>query len=182
MQENKTKARNNSLDIVKFIAALLVVGVHANFLNDISPTVAKVVNAALGRMAVPFFACVTGYFLTKHEKKDSRGWIKNIKSLLSYYVVFSVIYIIWGFTQHEFAGLSVGDLIYTIVKRFVMYGTYYHLWFFPCMILGVVILHFAIKWKCEKIFWIIGILCYVFGACTYTWYGIGEHFIPGSIV
>ena len=56
MQENKTKARNNSLDIVKFIAALLVVGVHANFLNDISPTVAKVVNAALGRMAVPFFA------------------------------------------------------------------------------------------------------------------------------
>lgn len=47
MQENKTKARNNSLDIVKFIAALLVVGVHANFLNDISPTVAKVVNAAL---------------------------------------------------------------------------------------------------------------------------------------
>ena len=127
MQENKTKARNNSLDIVKFIAALLVVGVHANFLNDISPTVAKVVNAALGRMAVPFFACVTGYFLTKHEK--------NIKSLLSYYVVFSVIYIIWGFTQHEFAGLSVGDLIYTIVKRFVMYGTYYHLWFFPCMIL-----------------------------------------------
>ena len=179
MQENKTKARNNSLDIVKFIAALLVVGVHANFLNDISPTVAKVVNAALGRMAVPFFACVTGYFLTKHEKKDSRGWIKNIKSLLSYYVVFSVIYIIWGFTQHEFAGLSVGDLIYTIVKRFVMYGTYYHLWFFPCMILGVVILHFAIKWKCEKIFWIIGILCYVFGACTYTWYGIGEHFIPG---
>ena len=109
MQENKTKARNNSLDIVKFIAALLVVGVHANFLNDISPTVAKVVNAALGRMAVPFFACVTGYFLTKHEKKDSRGWIKNIKSLLSYYVVFSVIYIIWGFTQHEFAGLSAGD-------------------------------------------------------------------------
>ena len=70
MQENKTKARNNSLDIVKFIAALLVVGVHANFLNDISPTVAKVVNAALGRMAVPFFACVTGYFLTKHENPN----------------------------------------------------------------------------------------------------------------
>ena len=179
MQENKTKARNNSLDIVKFIAALLVVGVHANFLNDISPTVAKVVNAALGRMAVPFFACVTGYFLTKHEKKDNRGWIKNIKSLLSYYVVFSVIYIIWGFLKHEFAGMSAGAFIYTIVKRFVMYGTYYHLWFFPCMILGVVILHFAIKWRCEKIFWIISILCYVFGACTYTWYGIGEHFIPG---
>ena len=102
MQENKTKARNNSLDIVKFIAALLVVGVHANFLNDISPTVAKVVNAALGRMAVPFFACVTGYFLTKHEKKDSRGWIKNIKSLLSYYVVFSVIYIVcWRFDIYD---------------------------------------------------------------------------------
>lgn len=179
MQENKTKVRNNSLDVTKFIAALFVVGVHANFLNDISPAIAKVVNASFGRMAVPFFACVTGYFLTKHEKKDNRGWIKNIKSLLSYYVVFSVIYIVWGFVKHEFSELSVGGFVYTIVKRFVMYGTYYHLWFFPCMILGVIILHFVIKWKCEKIFWIISVLCYVFGACTYTWYGIGEHFIPG---
>ena len=179
MQKNKTKVRNNSLDIVKFIAALLVVGVHVNFFNDISPAVSKVINAALGRMAVPFFACVTGYFLTKHEKRDSMAWVKNIQSLLNYYIIFSIIYIIWEFVGHEFSELSVGELIYTLVKRFVMYGTYYHLWFFPCMILGVIILHFAIKWKCEKLAWIISIFCYVFGACTYTWYGIGEHFIPG---
>ena len=69
MQENKTKARNNSLDIVKFIAALLVVGVHANFLNDISPTVAKVVNAALGRMAVPFFCMCYRIFPYKTREK-----------------------------------------------------------------------------------------------------------------
>lgn len=69
MQENKTKARNNSLDIVKFIAALLVVGVHANFLNDISPTVAKVVNAALGRMAVPFLHVLQDISLQNTRKK-----------------------------------------------------------------------------------------------------------------
>ena len=69
MQENKTKARNNSLDIVKFIVSTLVVGVHANFLNDISPTVAKVVNGGFGKNGSSFFACVTGYFLTKHEKR-----------------------------------------------------------------------------------------------------------------
>lgn len=69
MQENKTKARNNSLDIVKFIAALLVVGVHANFLNDISPTVAKVVNAALGRMAVPFLHVLQDISLQNTRKR-----------------------------------------------------------------------------------------------------------------
>lgn len=73
MQENKTKARNNSLDIVKFIAALLVVGVHANFLNDISPTVAKVVNAGFGRMAVPFLVMCYRIFPYKTQRKKIAG-------------------------------------------------------------------------------------------------------------
>ena len=69
MQENKTKARNNSLDIVKFIAALLVVGVHANFLNDISPTVAKVVNAAWEEWQFLFLHVLQDISLQNTRKK-----------------------------------------------------------------------------------------------------------------
>lgn len=179
MEKAEKKIRNNSLDIMKFVAALFVVGVHANFLNDIAPNASKLINEVIGRMAVPFFACVTGYFLSKKERKNNKAWIRNIESLLSYYIVFSMIYIIWGFINGEFSGMPAGIFLYTIIKRFVMYGTYYHLWFFPCMILGIIVLHFAISWNCEKLFWILSIAGYLFGAFTYTWYGIGEKFIIG---
>ena len=70
MQENKTKARNKFRWILSnLLQHFLVVGVHANFLNDISPTVAKVVNAALGRMAVPFLHVLQDISLQNTRKK-----------------------------------------------------------------------------------------------------------------
>lgn len=172
MQKSQVKGRNNSIDLVKWIAALLVVSIHSNAFSDISPTLGYVINSALGRMAVPFFACVTGYFLTEYTAKNPKAWLKNLKSLVKYYVFLSAVYVLWDIICHHYDGMSIGAIIYTVVRRFIVYGTYYHLWFFPSMILAVVVLHFAIKWKKEKIGWIVCILSFVFGSLTYTWHSL----------
>ena len=172
MQKDESIVRNNAIDIMKIIASFLVVGVHAGLLEEISPQTAYLINSVFGRMAVPFFACVTGYFLSNHERKNNNAWKRNIKSLLKYYVIFSVIYLAWDFINHNFQGMSCVDFSITIIKRFFIYGTYYHLWFFPCMIAAVTVLHFCIKWKKEKLLWFFSAILYVFGVFTYTWYGV----------
>ena len=82
MQKDESIVRNNAIDIMKIIASFLVVGVHAGLLEEISPQTAYLINSVFGRMAVPFFACVTGYFLSNHERKNNNAWKRNIKSLL----------------------------------------------------------------------------------------------------
>ena len=65
MQEKQLKVRNNSIDLVKWMASLLVVSVHSDAFSDISPLLGHIINSIFGRMVVPFFACVTGYYLTE---------------------------------------------------------------------------------------------------------------------
>lgn len=172
MQEKRLKVRNNSIDLVKWMASLLVVSVHSDAFSDISPLMGHIINSVFGRMVVPFFACVTGYYLTEYSVEKPKMWLKNLKSLFKYYVLLSVIYVAWDAVCHHFSGMSVENIIYTVVKRFVIYGTYYHLWFFPSMMVAVVVLHFSLKWKKEKLCWILCILGFIFGSLTYTWYGL----------
>lgn len=43
-----------------------------------------IINSVFGRMVVPFFACVTGYYLTEYSVEKPKMWLKNLKSLFKY--------------------------------------------------------------------------------------------------
>lgn len=173
------KKRYYSIDIMKMICACLVVGIHAQFLTDISEPLGELVNGALGRMGVPFFSCVSGYFLIKAEKNGKSPLLHQVLSLLKYYVAFSVIYIIWDCINSSFSAMTIGETVSTIIKRFLCYGTYYHLWFFPCMILSLIVIHFAGKMRALKLLAVFSFVAYMFDALTYSWHGIGQTVIPG---
>ena len=55
--------RNTTIDLAKFIASLLIIGIHANIGSDINDTLRFLVVDILCRLAVPFYAVSTGYFL-----------------------------------------------------------------------------------------------------------------------
>ena len=61
--------RTNSIDLFKFVAALLVVAIHTEPFRDINDTVNFVFSQILCRSAVPFFAICTGYFLPVPSKQ-----------------------------------------------------------------------------------------------------------------
>lgn len=180
--ENKqkvSKQRFYSIDIIKMICACLVAGVHAQFFSEICKPFSEIMSSAFGRMAVPFFSCVSGYFFIRAEKKGKKVLGHQIRSLLKYYICFSLLYIIWDFICGNFTGFGISELFYTIGKRFLFYGTYYHLWFFPCIIYTLIIIHMSGRWHMNKILILSSILAYIFTAFTYGWNQIGQLLIPG---
>ena len=176
---NMKRKRFYSIDIMKMIFACLVVGIHAQLLNDFCKPLGELITSSFGRMAVPFFSCVTGYFFIQAEQNGKRIFGHQIISLLKYYLIFSLIYIVWDFINGSFSGMGVPEIITTIIKRFLFYGTYYHLWFFPCIIFSILVIHLGIKWHRLKLFAVVSFAAYLFTAFTYGWNQIGQAIIPG---
>lgn len=174
------KNRNNTLDMIKLFFACMVVGVHGKLFCDISPQTGELAGHILGRSAVPFFSCVSGYFLVKAEEEGKKQVLKkHICSLLRYYIIFTAVYLIWEFINQSFAGMGAKQVSILIFKRFVFYGTYYHLWFFPCMAGALAVIHFSRRLGIMKILVAASGLAYIVSSMTYAWFGIGKTIIPG---
>ncbi len=58
--------RDVLIDMSKFVAALLVVTIHSHPFKQICPTLDFLLCDWLARLAVPFFAVCTGYYITIH--------------------------------------------------------------------------------------------------------------------
>lgn len=54
--------RNISVDILKLVLSFMVVGLHTNFLRDLSFPVGYVLKNGFFRMAVPLFFIINGYY------------------------------------------------------------------------------------------------------------------------
>lgn len=57
--------RNQTIDIAKFLAALLVIAIHTSLFEDLDGQLYFLFNSVLCRLAVPFFAATTGYYLCR---------------------------------------------------------------------------------------------------------------------
>lgn len=123
------------VDWFRLPAALLVIAIHTAPLSGISPGLDAAVTYGLGRLAVPFFFMTTGYFLIGPcllGKKGSRERYGRFEiKMLILYGAASVLYlpVAW------YAGnlpKTPGEL-----ARMVLFdGMFYHLWYFPALLLG----------------------------------------------
>ena len=90
--------RNNDyklIDLIKFLCAYLVVGIHTRPLQAVSVLLDKVVYYNISNYAVPFFYACTGYFLiVKQPEKDlytKLGY--RIKKIFNIYIIWSIVYL-----------------------------------------------------------------------------------------
>lgn len=95
--------RNNSIDCFKFIAAIMIVAIHTGLFFDVDQRLSFFVVHFLCRMAVPFFAVATGYFLTKklefgdkleRNSTNTQFYWKYTKKTVIRYAVWSIVYLI----------------------------------------------------------------------------------------
>ena len=98
-------SRNATVDISKYIAAMMVIAIHTSVLSDVNNTLYFIVVHIICRMAVPFFAICSGYFIgmrcefqdkmlcTKENKNIFRWQWKKIAVM---YTVLTVIYLIYS--------------------------------------------------------------------------------------
>ncbi|MGB0664073.1 MAG: acyltransferase family protein [Pontibacterium sp.] len=126
--------RNISLDALKLVMALMVVGIHSNFLLDVSETFSFLTVNGLFRIAVPVFFIISGYyFFNAVQRSKEVLWLKRLVLL---YLVWMIIYSFFWLNLSELSLIGGVKVVLTLVMG------YHHLWFLPAMLIAAFVLLF----------------------------------------
>lgn len=126
------------LDYFRIILSLLVITLHVQPLLGEDSLAGWLVSNGVARIAVPCFFIISGYFI--HQKLEDK------KALKRYLLHILIVYMVWSaiYFPIYFQAVAPRSLI-----TFAFMG-YYHLWFLPALILGVLILFFLGKFISNK--------------------------------
>lgn len=127
----KTARTLSGIEYFRLAAAFLVVAIHCSPLTTYSETADFILTRAVARVAVPFFFMVTGFFVLGRPEK-LRRFLKRTALL---YLACILLYLPLNLYSGALSGLTpVGAL-----RELLFEGTFYHLWYFPAVLLGAAI-------------------------------------------
>ena len=155
-----------NIDILRLIAAFMIVAIHTYPFEFISADIDFLITRVLFRVAVPFFLMITGYFTLSKNNKDIL--IKYTKKISLIYGICFLLYLpinIYNGYFHNFHILS-------FLKDIFLTGTFYHLWYFPALILGIWICYLFINKLSLKKSLIIAVILYIIGIFGDSYYGL----------
>lgn len=144
--------RNDALDVLKLIAAYMVVFIHFLFYGE-----AGCIIEALARFAVPVFFMTSGYFSYRNSTEKLKKKINHIIKIyicgvVLYFCFYSVLALgdkgIKGVLWYGFSYLNVRHII-----RFILFNvpiSSEHLWFLMALAYVYIIQNFVIKWKIKE--------------------------------
>ena len=177
--------RNPSVDIAKFLCAIFVIGIHTRPLSGLSELADFVLCDIIFRVAVPFFAVCTGYYLTR--KMDSmRGgdsWpiVKSMAfRVLLLYFLWSVFYIIVLSVSWYKAGILELSSYIGWLKSFMIGSSYYHLWYLAQLFWALFPFYLIVKFINPKLHTLLACSLWLIGAFAYVYsdvLGIGQGFL-----
>ena len=134
-----TRKNYGGLDIFKMIAAFLVVAIHTSPLTSFSATADFFLTRELARLAVPFFFMVTGHFVLSDrlwgQERDYGPIWRYLGKTGILYGIAVFLYLPIGIYAGHYENLTP----FRAVQMLVFDGTFYHLWYFPALILGILI-------------------------------------------
>ena len=144
--------RNLRIDYFRLILCLLVIPIHTQPLFAEDSLVGWLISNGISRIAVPCFFIISGYFA--YTKFD------NIKSERKHLLHLFVVYIVWSLI---YLPTYYGDVEPHSFITFVLFG-YYHLWFLPALIVGLLLLFVVRKYiRNTTIILLSGIVLYIAG-------------------
>lgn len=154
--------RNSTIDLAKYVASVMIVAIHTGLFSDVNENLSFVVVNIVCRLAVPFFAVCSGYFIGGRLEFDKTMlcsshnkavFIKQWKKLILLYGVWSVIYLfhsipmwieIGWFSPFAFVDYAIGA---------VTNGSHYHFWYLWGMIYTLPVFYGLLR-ICKRKFWI----------------------------
>lgn len=168
------KSEYPGIDLFRLVAVILVVMNHTYPLAGINESADFVLTRIIARVAVPFFFMVSGFFVlpsVTEKNKDYSTVFKNIKKLIKLYgiaiVVYSPIYIYSGYITGEKGVID-------IFKDVLFNGTFYHLWYLPAAIIGMLLVSCLLKrFKIFHVF-LIAVVLYIIGLFGDSYYGVSQ--------
>lgn len=77
MIKEKRKVRNCSIDIFRYVCAVLVVGIHTHPLSDFNYEAGYIFSDIVPRIAVPFFFAAAGYFYIQKLESGKKPFLAS---------------------------------------------------------------------------------------------------------
>lgn len=165
----------DAIDNFRLVAALLIAAIHTAPLESFSETADFLVTYCFGRIGVPFFLMVTGFFvLAPYQKsrqstggRGSQGIGKFLRKTAILYAISTLIYL----PLKIYSG-NVKDDIGGWLKEIFFDGTFYHLWYLPAVILGCLLLIGLLKICNPLAISIVVFVLYIFGVLGDSYYNL----------
>lgn len=165
------KNKQLSLDKFRLIAAILIIAIHTYPLSSINENIDFVFTHIFCRIGVPIFLMITGYFILPKAIENRKNLVKYTIKILKIYAICIILFL----PVDIYAGKLKGIGILQIFKAIFLDGTFYHLWYFPALILGIWITYFIIKnIKSNKTTFFIVLILFIIGLFGDSYYGITE--------
>ncbi|MCD8018653.1 MAG: acyltransferase [Clostridiales bacterium] len=152
-----------SLDIARFIAAFLVMAIHLLPFESINENFSLFFINTICRVAVPFYFMCSGFFISGAGKIRM---LRYIKRLVIMYFLYTIIYFPLEVLELRIEYDTFFEATIGFVQKIIFSGSYTHLWYFPSLIFGVLLvylLHTVFKVKNIKIIIPLIIILYVLG-------------------
>lgn len=167
-----TKNTYQSIDLMKYLAALMVIGVHTNVFMPFSTTLNFAFANVLARIAVPFFLITSAYFLKRGMSQKKNYLQTYLLALLKGYLLWSLLYLPIGLNWLA-DNYNLPPYLYPValVVGLFYVGTYYHLWYIPALIIAVLGINWLLKKTNYPFVFSISLLLYGLGSLE-TYYGV----------
>lgn len=171
-ERGRTQAANYAgIDDFRILAAVMVTAIHTAPFSGVSESLDTLLTYCVGRVAVPFFLMTTGFFVLGSWKKsgyaDNGKVIRFIKKTLFLYAVSMVLYLPVNFYSGELPR-SAGEFI----RMIIFDGTFYHLWYFPAVILGCLVIMALLRYFSDRAVLVITVLLYLIGTGGDSYFGL----------
>lgn len=170
------KLNYENLDVARYLCAIVVIILHVRPFVDISTPWDIAFTNIVSRICVPLFFITTGYFVAKKETNNPNYIKTYLRSMLPIYFVWSLLYIPFGLDYIQELEVPLYQYPFALIIAFFYTGMYYHLWYFPALLVSLYCIrlwkaHFSMKW----LFYISFVLLCL--GATETYYGL----LPSAI-
>lgn len=157
MEARNSEQENSTIDIVKFLMAILVVGIHT------SPFSFNIwLDRGFGiitRLCVPFFFATSAYYFFLRE----RSLKSYLLRILELYVIWSLIYL-----PFNISGLQQMDT-FSIAKRYLWDGNEHALWYLCGTVIATLIVYLLQKKLSDRCVLAITTVLLTIGCLGSTW-------------
>ena len=169
--------KNQGIEQFRVILAMMVVAIHCLPLHRLWPDGDILITLTLFRIAVPFFFMISGYYvfsdLATQNSYPARQRVWHfIKKQLQVYLIATLLFlpIAW------YSGmLGLNMPLGTFIQTLLVNGILYHLWYFPAIITGsLLVMGLLTRLSFKQVFF-IAVGLYVVGLGGDSWSGLAEH-------
>ena len=188
-----------NLDLFRFLSSIIIIVLHARPFFPVSYEIDMAINNIIGRICVPFFFFISGYFAAKQEQKKPDYIRSYIRSMIPVYLLWSAVYLPWSLSLAAPYIQQVSGLLCTIglptaiqnllllllvplavIVALLYSGVYYHLWYFPALLLSMLVLRWWKRKYSLRGLLTVSFVLLLFGA-TETYYGFCGQFFQSLL-